>query len=833
MKLPVILACLLIPTMAAAQSVTVFVNGQPVQIDFSAVPHAQLHKFLEPEVVAETPFVAAVKAQRSGSWSNLQTWPEDVGVPGERARVHIPSGITVTVDGEIATSYEWIRVDGVLRFAPDVTTKLVVETLVVMTGKLEIGTPTVPILPDIVARLVFRSDGKPIDHSRDPLELTRGLISMTPIFVYGSPKREISSLAVLPSAGATSLQLDVDPTNWKVGDEILVAPTIYDQDEVVKITSISGRTIGISPALKFTRTNVPAQPKVGPPVVYKIHVGNFTRNVIIATDPSQAGNPKLQGHVMLMGGGHRIFNAAFNDLGRTLAVATRDGKLVSVPVTDPLLLPDGTRDPQLMPLCKATEENPRGRYSLHFHSPGPMTPISIVEGVAVRVKRNAGFKIGIQNHSGHVAVRRAVVHQIDGSGLFAEEGNERGEYRDSLVVHSLGSGVSKPVVPDAPCASKYYPEIFHRRRHDMGHRGAAIWLQGGQVDVIGNVFAGHLQAGVDHSAAGLDKRLNNTFHVVFPIPGLKEDWWLNATTYGDQLYDALGIVPINVPPLTITDNVIYAIGGPRGGDNAAFVLDNAGLRLQDFRPRPKNLFARNLAWNVQNCFKAGYSNWGRIEDLTCLAGDVHPGFAVYGDTLRREGVNTRQQSGHFWDFARVRVNGFSSNLSGKDWRLLPGPGATFTDVTVDGQPYVPIEETCRSYDPASGVTTGDGIDNDGDGLIDEDCLAKAKQQIDHVPPPPPPPSDTTPPVVSLDIRRVGTYDYFVATVLVTEESATVVVLTFDGRAIAQYGSPTVVSATTTKYLFVIKNVTPGTHAVVVTATDAAGNVGRAEGTASL
>jgi hypothetical protein len=697
------------------------VLAQPV-----ALVHSQLHHHVAS---------ATVTAARSGAWSDAGTWAGGA-VPGARARVAIPAGIVVTVDGEIPTAYDWVRVDGTLRFRSDVSTMLVVETLVAM-GRLEIGTPEVPIRPEVTARLVIRSLGIPIDHASDPLELTRGVIAMSPVSIYGAAKTEIVSISALPAAGATSLQLDAPPSGWRAGDELVVAPTIYDQDEVVTITSINGRSVGIAPALKFTRQNVPA-------AGLKIHVGHLNRNVVIATDPGQAANPKLQGHVMLMGGGHRIFNAAFNDLGRTLAVTTSDGRLVSAPVTDPMLLPDGSRDPQLMPLCKVTEENPRGRYSLHFHNPGPMTPISIVEGIVVRVKRNVGFKIGIQNHSGYVAVRRAVVHQIDGSGLFAEEGNERGEYRDSLVVHSLGSGASKPVIPSAPCAQSYYPEIFHRRRHDFGHRGAGIWLQGGQVNVIANVFAGHQQAGIDHSAAGLDKRLNNTFHVDFPIAGLQEDWWLKATIYADQLYDAKGIVPINVPPLTITDNVIYAIGSPRGGDRSAFVLDNAGLRLQDFRPRPKNLFARNLAWNVLNCFKAGYSSWGRIEDMTCLAGEAHPGFKMYGNTLRREGVNTRQQSGHYWDFVRVRIDGFTASLDGQDWRLRPGPGSTFTNVTVDGQPYVPTEEACRSYDPATGVTTGDGIDNDGDGLIDEDCLGPSKSQTSGAPPPLPKPQPQPP-----------------------------------------------------------------------------------------
>lgn len=120
--------------------------------------------------------------------------------------------------------------------------------------------------------------------------------------IYAAAKKEILSLAVLPAAGATTLQLDADPTGWRTGDELVVAPTLYDQDEVVQVTSISGRTIGIWPALKFTRTKVP-EPWL------KVHVGNLTRNVLVATEASQAGNKRLAGACRACGGSHRQHHA--------------------------------------------------------------------------------------------------------------------------------------------------------------------------------------------------------------------------------------------------------------------------------------------------------------------------------------------------------------------------------------------------------------------------------------------------------------------------------------------------------------------------------------------
>jgi hypothetical protein len=672
---------------AAAQASFVLLSPIGAAAQPVALVHSQLHGYVAS---------ATATAARSGNWSAPSTWTSGA-VPGSRARVAIPSGIVVTVDREIATDYDWIRVDGTLRFQPDVRTALVVETLVAM-GRLEIGTQESPIRPDVTARLIIHSLGKPIDHGSDPLELTRGVIAMAPVSIHGAGRTEVVSISDLPSAGATTLQLDGDPSGWQIGDELVVAPTVYDQDEVVTITSIRGRTIGITPALKFTRRNVPRSG-------LQIHVGHLMRNVVIQTDPSQAGDRFLQGHMMLMGGGHRIFNAAFVDFGRTTIR----------PVSDPILRTDGRRDPSLMVGCGLDEENIRGRYSLHFHNPGPDSPLSIVEGVVVRVKRNAGFKIGIQNHSGYVAVRRAVTHQIDGSHWFGEEGNERGEYRDGLAVHSRGSGASTHVHLSGGCGRRLFPEVYHRRRHDMGHRGAGIWLQGGQVDVVGNVFSGHTQAGIDHVTTGLNVRLDNTFLVEFPIPLLKDSWWL--TNEGKDR----STVPIQVPPIVQTDNVIYAIGGPTSGNRAALVY-LLGLRLPTWRPRPKNFIARNLAWNVHNCLDASYSSWGRLEDLTCLAGETHPSLA----RNPRVGVNTQRQSGKYWDYARLRIDGFTAaDATGKDRRFFASEGSTFQDVIIDGKPYVATVEACKSYDDVKGVIVGDGIDNDGDGKVDEDCLDEA------------------------------------------------------------------------------------------------------------
>lgn len=600
-------------------------------------------------------FVAAptVTAVRSGAWSDAGTWAGGA-VPGDRARVAIPAGVVVTVDREIATAYDWVRVDGTLRFRPDVSTMLVVETVVAI-GRLEIGTAAAPIRPDVTARLIIRSPGQPIAPGDDPLDLTRGVIAMSSVSIYGSPVTEIVSLASLPPAGATTLQLDADPLGWKVGDELLVAPILHGLDEVVRITSVSGRTVGISPAVRYPRTNVPAPG-------LKVHVGHLTRNVTIATDSSQAGNKRLQGHVLLMGGGHQVHHVALNDLGRTRVQ----------PVSDPIIRA-GFRDPQLMMPCGLVEENARGRHSLRFHNPGPDSPLSIAEGVVVRAKRNYGFKVGIQNHSSYVAVRRAVVHQIDGSGILTEEGDERGEIRGSLVVHSIGSTVVLPATAEQ-CMKTYYPAIYSTRRADVGYRGNGIWLEGQQVDVVGNILAGHQNAGIEQDTSGLHARAPNLFEVRFPVRLLRGgDAWVPSQ------YKPDGMLPVSIPPGLITDNLLYGIGGIQTTSSKTAFGIKSGVDFDAFPLRPKTVIARNTAWNVVNCVDASASSETALADLTCIAGALPPGLAT---TTTRKGVNTAQQGGLEWAFTDVRINGFPSSSA-----FVPAPGSTFVNVTIDGRPY--------------------------------------------------------------------------------------------------------------------------------------------------
>ena len=116
-------------------------------------------------------------AVASGAWSNPATWHNGI-VPANGARVLIPIGVHVEVDGMIAARLATVRVDGTLSFVTTHNSELRVDTMIVTgSGGFEMGTVDNPIPAGVNARLLFTDNG-PIDRTWDPFGISRGLISL-------------------------------------------------------------------------------------------------------------------------------------------------------------------------------------------------------------------------------------------------------------------------------------------------------------------------------------------------------------------------------------------------------------------------------------------------------------------------------------------------------------------------------------------------------------------------------------------------------------------------------------------------------------------------------
>ena len=419
------------------------------------------------------------KAIQNGSWFDPNTW-EGGKIPGDDAKVLIPTSMQVTYDQESTARIATLRVDGTLQFAADQNTQLLIDTFVVAPeGTLLIGTEGQPIQADITTRITFTSD-QPIDTHWDPMRLSRGLVSHGQVRIFGAEKLDFVALQQDPLAGDNELVLQLDgvsePLGWQVGDQLVLGGTSYNwrgsnqdntrfQDEVLTITEINGNRVrftnndiltGDNSLLRFDHKRPSGlQDQVN------LYVGNTTRNVVFETENADQTPTQQRGHVMFMHNADvQVLNAGFYNLGRS------DKSQI---VDDPAQNVDGS-------VGKGT--NPRGRYALHFHRTGAED----IHGIPALAQGNAvvgspGW--GIVHHDSHADLTDNVVFDVVGAGIVAESGNEIGTWHNNLTIKTTG---------DANPGHDINPLSPRTNRFDFGFNGEGYWVQGAaQVAMTDNI----------------------------------------------------------------------------------------------------------------------------------------------------------------------------------------------------------------------------------------------------------------------------------------------------------------------------------------------------------
>ena len=469
---------------------------------------------------------------QDGDWLDASTWGGAEKMPVDGARVLIPDGVTVTINGKVDERLMTVRIDGALRFDQSVDTELRVDTMVVnMGGSFEMGTADVPIDSGVTAKLVIDDYGEgfvtddPTSPDNDPFKLGNGLISHGKVSIHGAVKTSSAVLAVEPTAGDNQLTLDALPTDWSVGDQLVIAGTSADAsgDETRAIASIdqTNGTVTLDSALALSH-HTPNHTRDG--VELQVHVGNTTRNAIIETaedvvavdgtvDSRRASTGivsvptgdvaanrtgdsfERRGHVMFMHSNDVVIrHGGFYHLGRTNKI---------IPVHDTSLAADGSVTVGL---------NARARYALHFHRAGMGGTPGIVQGSAVTNSPGWGFV----NHSSNVNMSGNIAFDVVGAGFVTEAGDEKGSFVCNISIRNHGS-------PNSP---------INRRSSvsDFGHQGHGFWFQGTGISVAHNVASGSAGAAI----------------AIWPIAidGLADDFRSVQMTFSDnQIYGSqLGLL---------------------------------------------------------------------------------------------------------------------------------------------------------------------------------------------------------------------------------------------------------------------------------------------------
>ncbi|MEM9607680.1 MAG: G8 domain-containing protein [Actinomycetota bacterium] len=658
------------------------------------------------------PAAATHVAVASGNWSSPATWDGEAR-PTAGSRVHVPADVTVTVDRVLAEEIRTVRIDGTLRFDPNVDTSLRVDTLVsTPTGALEIGTPSTPVSPEVTARVVFTDDG-PIDRAWDPTLLSRGAILHGATVIHGSEKRAFVAVSEFPMAGDDRVRLTDPPSGWRVGDQIVVAGTDPDDpmtDERRTIVAIDGDVVRLDASLALNHD--------APRPDLEVHVANLTRNVVFS---SEGADVARRGHVMIMHTNAASIDFAwFRGLGRSdKARGYDDIEFIDLSPFIPAEVLGG--------------DNVRGRYSLHFHRGGtdPGSEPAPVNGSVVSDDPGWGFV----NHSSHVAFSDNVAYDIVGAAYYTEAGDEIGSFTDNIAIRIVN--------PNLPLRSGVDGEEFdpdaREGRQDYGFQGDGMWLHSPNVRVEGNVFSGISGHALIVWPEGLLERAPDgstvkAFHDTANVPGGE---LIGPPGTRMQIMD----VPIG----SFTGNQAYSV--TRGVQlyylHTEFFGD--GLHYEDCTVDPpaeydaqlRSTFSGSTIWNVgQVAFAAPYTNRITVEGLR-IVGDGSSGTIGIdiGHFMNERGIEVDGVTVEGFDIgvrvsatADVRLTGASlSNGTDVQYVIPDEDGA---DRIVDG-PLAPdiddIErdnshlETCIPGQPSAHHEDADDEDEfDEDGFDDDE-----------------------------------------------------------------------------------------------------------------
>src|SRR5690606_29750524 len=138
-------------------------------------------------------------------------------------------------------------IDGKLTFSNDADLELTTEWIM-LHGELTIGSEESPHTRN--ATMLFRADVKGEDVMAGMGD--RGImISGGTLSLHGDRTKAWTKLSTTAEAGSTTIE-GLDASDWRVGDEIVLASTDYDprQAEVRTITDISGNTITLDQPLE-------------------------------------------------------------------------------------------------------------------------------------------------------------------------------------------------------------------------------------------------------------------------------------------------------------------------------------------------------------------------------------------------------------------------------------------------------------------------------------------------------------------------------------------------------------------------------------------------------
>jgi hypothetical protein len=399
---------------------------------------------------------AGASAMRKTS-SNIQNYLDGgclASAPARKKLSEMPrtnGGVFISVldDVEIDqdASLEWLEVQGSL-VCTDRDLNLSAKWIIVHGGMLRCGTELNPFKKKFTVTLLGETS------EEDALGVgmgtkVLGAMHGGKIDLHGEKKTSWTKITATAAAGATQINV-LEATNWRVGDEIAIAPTDFFPLEAERrtISAINGTTLSLNAPFQHRHWgNIETLGTTEKTVDQRAEVALLTRNITIRS----ANSPGSQfgGHFMAMANAvARISNVEFSGLGQLQRV---------------------------------------GRYPVHFHYMGDNGANSYLRDSAVHSSIQRGIVV---HRSNHLRIQNNVVFDVTGHAVFLESAIETNNTFDNNLVMLV------KMVPTAYRSTEFEFELFEgfagAQLQNLKNRmtPAGFWISNQHNRFTNNVVAG-------------------------------------------------------------------------------------------------------------------------------------------------------------------------------------------------------------------------------------------------------------------------------------------------------------------------------------------------------
>ena len=232
----------------------------------------------------------AQEAVSSGAWSDSSTWSGGA-LPERGDTVTIGAGLDIVLDVS-PPPLHGLNINGKLSFSNASDLELTTEWIL-LRGELQIGQVGKPHTSKATITLTDNVPEENINGMGD-----RGiLIAGGVLDLHGDRENTWTNLAETARAGTTRIKV-LDASEWKVGDQIVLASTDYNprQAETRYITRIRGTRITLDEPLEYMHFG-----EITYDVDQRGEVGVLTRNIKIQGS-EDAADSWFGGHIMAMDG---------------------------------------------------------------------------------------------------------------------------------------------------------------------------------------------------------------------------------------------------------------------------------------------------------------------------------------------------------------------------------------------------------------------------------------------------------------------------------------------------------------------------------------------------